>query len=876
MSKNERKDSASEGDQQNSERSTTTTGEAASLLRSSSAADSEVASSTRSVESSGGNYFSFSSHWMNTANLDNKELFRSERDRAVEKGIVKAAFLIRDAVLGDSENPSMGTYDPYENPEHSVRNLLSLVFRQILSHRSIRQISNAVVWTVALLTFVEPPRWCRDGYNGDETQTCQVLFDMRGPAAGSEALLSDNTNNTTANISIDGYVEYYPSTNSLLLTREQSNIIEWICISIFSLRILLLIGRDGCSLPRFLRRGPAQVIRLLQLLAIGSIVLGLWFDYTLFQPFARLILLGTILRTLHQELHTTLQILPQVMNIFFMMFIYMIFWAFLGTVMFYDMDEGRESFSNLIESLWTLWICVTTANYPDVMMPAYNQNRFVAIYFVIFMIFTFFFFANLIQASVVNTYDDVMTKRRKDRRKVEDAKLTEAFQLMDKAKTGDIDRETVLTLFRILNKDFPEFRHISKRDAKLLFAVLDRDGSAVISQDEFLDFGSILLLDFFQADDFAPFIQRRFPKLYNTPTYQRFVNFMKSDDLEQVINFILLLNAAVVVIQSWPLLVGAPVTLNHNYLDGTIDTVWELIEALFTGIYCLEAMLKIVAIGWRSYSERTRNVFDFLITILAFVATAYVYYPNQYSDSRVIRYIVMTRVLRLVRVIVSIKRFRVVGEIWYEIMPYATSVLTLLFVIMYIFAALGVELYGGLVTRDPSNKLSYLILNTDFSENDYWANNFNDPISAFNVLFNLLVVNNWTECEIGFEVVTKAKWVRFFFFAFHFWGVILVNNLVIAFFINAFLQQGEILNRRKTQLTVEGEAIIHGREASFDASEVTGTRTNLTGAFIARIRTNHAEEDEQDRLRRLFTQTSGEIRYIEKKRESEVMHFAHS
>ena len=61
---------------------------------------------------------------------------------------------------------------------------------------------------------------------------------------------------------------------------------------------------------------------------------------------------------------------------------------------------------------------------------------------------------------------------------------------------------------------------------------------------------------------------------------------------------------------------------------------------------------------------------------------------------------------------------------------------------MYFFAVLGVQLYGGYITRDPSNPLSSLVLGTDFSDNNYWANNFNDMVSAMNVLFNLLVSGN--------------------------------------------------------------------------------------------------------------------------------------
>ncbi|CAB9519936.1 pore calcium channel protein 1 [Seminavis robusta] len=730
-------------------------------------------------------------------------------------------------------------------------------------------------WGLVILTFIEPPRWCSIGEE-DDANNCQVLFDLEGPPAISS---DNNDDNTTTLGAVDESVtaDYYPSSGSLLLTTAQSQFLELVFVSFISLVMLFRVGRDGCSIVRYFRKGPALLLRSLQIIAIAAIYLGLGTGYTFFQPIARLLLLGTLLRSLHMEVANTLLVLPQVLNICAMLAIYVFFWAFMGTVLFYETDQGVAGFSTFVESLWTLWICITTANYPDVMMPSYNQNRLSGPYFVIFMIVTFFFFMNLILSSIVNTYDDIMSERKKERKAREDAKLSEAFQLMDQSKT--IDRDTVMTLFRILNKDFPEFRHISSRDAKLLFAVLDRDGSAKISQHEFLDFGSIMLLEFFHEEEFATSIQLYFPKLYNSERYQNFLTVVKSEQFETAIDIILVMNAVVVVIQSWPLLIGDAVTQNEDFLDGTIDTVWELIEAIFTAIYCVEAILKIVAMGWNNYIEKAKNVFDFIITILAFLATAYVYYPNDYSDSRLIRYIVMARVVRIARVVIAFKPFRVIGIIWYEVMPYATSVLILLFFIMYAFASLGVELYGGMVSRDPSNPYSYLILNTDFSDNDYWANNFNDLISAFNVLFNLLVVNNWTECEIGFEAVSQTRWVRYYFFAFHFAGVILVNNLVVAFFINAFLAQGKILANRKEELALDnGEAVIHGREASFDASEITGTRTSVRGGFIARIRTTHAEEDEQDRLRRLFTQTSeeDEIRFKPQEEHEWTMPFARS
>lgn len=128
-------------------------------------------------------------------------------------------------------------------------------------------------------------------------------------------------------------------------------------------------------------------------------------------------------------------------------------------------------------------------------------------------------------------------------------------------------------------------------------------------------------------------------------------------------------------------------------------------------------------------------------------------------------------------------------------------------------------------------------------------------MSSLQVLFNLLVVNNWFVCEEGYEAVTEAKWVRFFFLGFHIVGVILVNNLVIAFIINKFLQQLAIF--REENEVLEG-AVIENGKALFDASTVTGTKTTLSGEYIARLR-HERNGDDHKRLRSMFTRGSSSM-----------------
>ena len=133
-----------------------------------------------------------------------------------------------------------------------------------------------------------------------------------------------------------------------------------------------------------------------------------------------------------------------------------------------------------------------------------------------------------------------------------------------------------------------------------------------------------------------------------------------------------------------------------------------------------------------------------------------------------------------------------------------------------------------------------------------------EVLSASSWLFFLFPLrpasNNWTECEAGFEAVTEHKWVRIFFLSFHIFGVILTNNLVIAFVISSFLEQLPIVQRRieEDETLDGGEAVLRGRRAVFDASEVTGTKTNLSGGYVARIRSGN-KGDNRERLRALFT-----------------------
>jgi len=60
--------------------------------------------------------------------------------------------------------------------------------------------------------------------------------------------------------------------------------------------------------------------------------------------------------------------------------------AFVGERMFIGTLEGTQYFYNFKESWINMFILMTTANFPDVMLPAYEKNRLWCIFFIIYVL----------------------------------------------------------------------------------------------------------------------------------------------------------------------------------------------------------------------------------------------------------------------------------------------------------------------------------------------------------------------------------------------------------------------------------------------------------------------------------------------------------
>ncbi|MCO5597029.1 hypothetical protein L7F22_051102 [Adiantum nelumboides] len=319
---------------------------------------------------------------------------------------------------------------------------------------------------------------------------------------------------------------------------------------------------------------------------------------------------------------------------------------------------------------------------------------------------------------------------------------------------------------------------IEEENFEAIFYVLDDSGDFKINLGEFQDLCENISLKFPKMPEPSWF--ERFPRVYNSNLSIKLKEFVKSKKFEYIIFAMLLLNLVAVVIET-------TLDLENN----TGQEVWQDIEFVFGWVYVVEMLLKIYAFGFFTYWRDGLNKFDFCITCIIVIGETLTFVlPNTVpviSNEEWIRYLLIARLLRLIRLLLHVKRYRVIISTFLKLIPRLTPYLGMIFCLMCIYCSIGVQLYGGLV-----NDYNETLETTDMYENDYLVHNFNDFPTGMVTLFELLVMGNWQIWLESYVTLTGTWWTSVYFLSFYVFAILFLLNLVIAFVLEAFFAEMEL------------------------------------------------------------------------------------
>ncbi|KAJ8270098.1 hypothetical protein GJAV_G00110300 [Gymnothorax javanicus] len=272
----------------------------------------------------------------------------------------------------------------------------------------------------------------------------------------------------------------------------------------------------------------------------------------------------------------------------------------------------------------------------------------------------------------------------------------------------------------------------------------------------------------------------------------------------------------------------------------------EKTEPYFIGIFCFEAGIKLVALGFvlhkGSYLRNGWNVMDFIVVLSGILATAGAH-MNIPVDLRTLRAV---RVLRPLKLVSGIPSLQIVLKSIMKAMVPLLQIGLLLFFAILMFAIIGLEFYSGKLNHTCQPLPNILENETvDSSEwefpcgvrkcpykydcNGTWPGP-NDGITQFdNILFAVLTVfqcitmEGWTAVLYNTNDALGPTWNWLYFIPLIIIGSFFVLNLVLGVLSGEFAKERErVENRRafmklRRQQQVERE--LNGYRAWIDRAE---------------------------------------------------------
>lgn len=147
-------------------------------------------------------------------------------------------------------------------------------------------------------------------------------------------------------------------------------------------------------------------------------------------------------------------------------------------------------------------------------------------------------------------------------------------------------------------------------------------------------------------------------------------------------------------------------SLRYYTMTRTYESYLELFSNILTFIYNVEAGIKIMALG-DEYFSNSWNRFDLFIVVSSDSAIVLEIFAQSYPHLRNISMLFNTiRILRVFRLIRVSRSLRVLIDSLIVILPSITNVLSLIFLMFFIFAVIGMNMFSGVKHQKELNENS--------------------------------------------------------------------------------------------------------------------------------------------------------------------------
>jgi len=596
-----------------------------------------------------------------------------------------------------------------------------------------------------------------------------------------------------------------------------AHIARYVMIGIsFTSTITLLVSLTGNKAAR----------RVDWYLSFFSVMYTFWFD-----------------RTAMKRLFIVLGVLPKLVVLMFVLGIFVSVVAVFADLLFdpAHLDHGDDDYNaryyrNYFQSVWTIFVAITSSSYPNQFMPAMRAYREFALYFIsIISIGGFLILEGAI--AVVNTaYQGGVAVVKQAENKTKEKAVSYVFDIFSSVNqkvkiekaTGarvsvNLGKEIVTAsqfdkLAQELFLNYGEFRLIGKHgpeERAILRTIMDVNGDGKLCTDDFSMFYDVARIKIKRVpDDFMTKKEKAASK--DERSEMRMVLARSSTGWSKAGATLRLLRVKYSKCFKDAMNTSPLRCFSKKHWDMLADSVTgmmgivcvlsksskashELVAWGMVFFMLVEFLCKWFLGGILSYFRNMRNKIDFsimwlLIVVLAVGTARQEIFEETSNFTKMQRMtsvlLDITTMLRLFLYPRNIAIFSspVNGVKWSSVLG-TIAALSFAFAEAFIclgftYAQLGVLFYGGVIPREGINAA---LDKSPFGQNNFYILSFNDMPSAFFTLFCCLRVSDWDVVAQGVVTMTgKMISTRIFFSMWYLLGVVLMLNILKSYFVIVF------------------------------------------------------------------------------------------
>ncbi|XP_077428145.1 two pore segment channel 3 isoform X2 [Vanacampus margaritifer] len=639
-------------------------------------------------------------------------------------------------------------------------------------------------------------------------------------------------------------------------SKEATMLAELLCLHVFALRLVhyaKVIPRDKFwKDPKNICMIAILALTLLDMIIYGALHAAGCYALRWSRVLRPLLLVNvTEGRQLRRAFRSIRNALPQILSVFLLFIFSILIFSLMALKLFnkrgLKTSDGAPYFSNYADAVFDLYVLVTTANSPDVMMPAYDASSAFAVFFIVYILVNTFIFMSVFLAVVFNNYKKYLKEEVRQLVRAKRHKMARAFAvLQERPEDGGepaVSRASWNRLVRLVQPD------ISHAHTQLLWSVSDERNRGAIDKMAFVQLADLLNIQVMTLKSRPHPLGRLCPAFYRSAPSRLLCRWVQHRAFAVAYDIIIVINAVFIGLDEDRPAIG--------------NSEWA-----FLALYLLEILLKLYVIEPRGFfaAHNFWNWFDTVIVVCALIATIIntaLKSSGGYTSRQILDIVFILRVLRLIRVVDSINRFRTIMNTLIRIGPAILTFGQLILVVYYVFAVAGMELFKGKVkfyedAGDPAagDCGNPLLRGSAFARLGYCKNNFNNVVNAFVLLVQLTVVNQWHVLSSGFAAVTH-KSARIYFVLFHITVVIIIINIFVAFVLEAFFLEYSL---DKSDLHTELEKKIEELQLGV-AQEAA--EDNLVNAMETSDHEQPADQSESSKPKLMFKIASKRYRTVD-------------